>query len=165
MTTGRSLRSLLVISVSVVVSCCGLAACGGAGASQLCDQAHQVDKLTVTRIDHARKYPVRFSFPAKVTVTDPEKVRSVARELCALPVMPTGPMSCGANSFLGWYNLTFMVGRKRLPTVRLTDTCDEVRGLGKVRWTARTPGFWRVLGNAMGLPHANVITFLDPPSK
>lgn len=159
------MRGLLVVSASVVLGCWGLAACGGgAGASKLCRQAGQVDALAVARISPVTKYPVRFSFPAKVRVSDPEQVRTVAGALCALPVMPSGSMSCGSSSFLGWYELTFMAGGKRLPGVRMTNDCEEVRGLGRLRWVARTPSFWRVLGTAMGLPHPDVTTFLDPPS-
>lgn len=166
MMTRRSLRGLLVVSVSVIMGCWGLAACsGGAKASKLCTHAGQVDGLTVARIDRDPKNHVPLSFPATVRVRDPEQARSVARAVCALPAMPTAPMSCGTSSFQGWYKLTFMAGRKRLPDVRLENDCEAVRGLGQVLWTARTPGFWRVLGKAMGLPHADVATFLDPASR
>lgn len=163
------LHGVLMVSASVVLACWGLTACGGGAgaglaASKLCTQASQVDGLVVTRINSAPKNHDRFSFPAEVRVSDTEQARSVAQAACALPAMPSGPMSCGSSSFTGWYLLTFMASGKRLPEVRVASDCEEVHGLGQLRWVARTPSFWRVLGTAMGLPHSDVATFLAPAS-
>ncbi|MGO9583157.1 MAG: hypothetical protein ACLP36_10150 [Acidimicrobiales bacterium] len=37
--------------------------------------------------------------------------------------------------------------------------CQGVTGLVPARWAARTPGFWRELGGAMGLAHPTWETF------
>ena len=37
--------------------------------------------------------------------------------------------------------------------------CQGVKGLGAVRWVARSPEFWRVLGAAMGLAHPDAGLF------
>jgi hypothetical protein len=172
MLAARALREpvgLLAVSAIMVLACWGLTACGGdvvttPRASKLCTQTRQVDRLTVTRTNAFPKNRVRFGFPAEVSVSDPEQARSVALAVCALPAMPNGPMSCGSGSFTGSYKLTFTASTKRLPEVRITSNCQEVYGLGQLRWVARTPAFWRVLGKAMGLSHPDVTTFLAPAS-
>jgi hypothetical protein len=131
-----------------------LAACGsttsGAGGSGLCGQAGQVTRLVVKRGGLIMALGRQSAFRVKGTVTDPVKVRSVAEAACALPPMPSGAMSCPADSGLT-YRLVFSVGHRELAPVSADATgCGEVKGLGETRWTGRSPGFWRALRKAEG---------------
>lgn len=131
---------------------CSLAACGsitsGAGGSGLCGQAGQVTRLVVKRGGRILGLGRQSAFRVKGTVTDPAKARSVAEAACALPPMPSGAMSCPADSGLT-YRLLFSISRRELAPVSVDATgCGEVKGLGQTRWTARSPGFWRTLRKA-----------------
>jgi hypothetical protein len=131
---------------------CSLAACGsitsGAGGSGLCGQAGQVTRLVVKRGGRILGLGRQSPFRVKGTVTDPAEVRSVAEAACALPPMPSGAMSCPADSGLT-YRLLFSISRRELAPVSVDATaCGEVKGLGQTRWTARSPGFWRTLRKA-----------------
>ena len=73
-----------------------------------------LDRLVVLRSDAFPQNHIRFSFPAKVTVTDPAKVQAVARALLALPVMPNGTFSVPID--LGvTYRLLFATGAGNSP--------------------------------------------------
>jgi hypothetical protein len=134
----------------------GLAACGsatsGAGGSGLCGQAGRVTRLVV---EHVRPGPLparkhsRFALPAE-TVTDPAAARSIAEAACALPVMPSGAISCPMDSGV-MYRLLFSVGGTKLPPVSVDPTgCGDVSGLGQARTTARSPRFVGSLHEVMG---------------
>jgi hypothetical protein len=148
----------------VALVCSALAACGstvgtGTTGSSLCGNADRVDRLVVKRANLIRQNHLHFTFPAKVTVSDSAKARSVAQAVCALPPMPSGSFSCGADMGIV-YRLTFTADGKKLPPVRADPGgCNEVRGIGQTRWTARSPGFWRTLGAATGIGHPNDSTF------
>jgi predicted small secreted protein len=157
-------RVLAVLS-AVVLACSALAACGsnangpGAGGGDLCSNVGQVDHLVVKRVNLIRRNHPHFTFPAKVTVSDPAKARSVAHAVCALPPMPSGTLSCGIDTLI-MYQLTFSAGGRKLALVSVKATgCGDVRGLGQTRWTARSPGFCRVLGTAMGIAQSGDSTF------
>jgi hypothetical protein len=131
---------------------CSLAACGsttsGAEGSGLCGQAGQVTRLVVKRGGRILGLRRQSAFRVKGTVTDPAKARSVAEAACALPPMPSGAMSCPADSGLT-YRLLFGISRRELAPVSVDATgCGEVKGLGQTRWTGRSPGFWRTLRKA-----------------
>jgi hypothetical protein len=83
---------------------CSLAACGsaasGTGASGLCGQASQVTHLAVERVDGILRNRQHFSSPAKVTVSDPAKARSVAVAACAPPRCRQAPLP--ALTTPGW---------------------------------------------------------------
>jgi hypothetical protein len=58
------------------------------------------------------------------------------------------------------YRLTFSAGGQKLSAVDVAASgCGQVKGLGQTRWTARSPGFWRTLGVAMGIVHPDQSTF------
>ena len=142
---------------AVAVACSALAACGSAVAAGtgggLCSSPGRVDRLVVERVNLIRQNHPRFTFPARITVSDPAQARSAAQAVCALPPMPSGSFSCPADwGIIYW--LTFTADGKKLPPVRAEATgCGEVRGLGQIRWTVHSPGFWRTLGTAMGIGH------------
>jgi hypothetical protein len=156
---GRALRMLS----TAAPACSALAACGstvgtGTTGSSPCGTGGRVDRLVVERVNHIRQNHPHFTFPAKITVSDPAKARSAAQAVCALPPMPSGGFSCGADMGIV-YRLTFTADGK-LPTVRADPGgCSEVRGIGQTPWTARSPGFWRTLGAATGIGHPNDSTF------
>jgi hypothetical protein len=155
-TYGRALGMLSVVALA----CSALAACGstvgtGTAGGGLCGDVGRVDRLMVERVNLIRQNHPHFTFPAKITVSDPAKARSVAQAACALPPTPSGSFSCPADMGI-MYRLTFTAAGKKLPPVRAEATgCNEVRGIGQTRWTARSPGFWRTLGAAMGIGHPN----------
>ena len=118
-----------------------------------------LDRLVVIRSDAFPQNHVSFGFPARVTVTDAAEVQAVARALLALPVMPSGAFAVPIDLGIG-YRLLFATAGRRLPAVSVAATgAQQVRGLGTTRWLARSPGFWRTLGSAMGLPRPDNATF------
>lgn len=153
-------RALAVLPTAAL-ACSALAACGsvvgtGTGSGDLCGNAGRVDRLVVKRVDDFPQNHPHFTFPAKITVRDPAKARSVALAVCALPAMPRAYMSCPVD-FGIIYRLTFTAEGKNLPPVRADPGgCSEVRGIGQTRWAARAPGFWRNLGAAMGIGPNNL---------
>ena len=139
-------------ALAALALACSLGACGstisGAGGSGLCGQAGQVTRLVVKRGGRILGLRRHSAFRVKGTVTDPATARSVAAAACALPPMPSGAMSCPADSGLT-YRLLFSISGRELAPVSVDATgCGEVRGLGQARWTARSPGFWRTLREA-----------------
>lgn len=131
------------------------------GAKGLCEIAYDVNRLTVTRSKPLN--PETFTFPATVVVSSASQVQAAARALCALPVMPKGVFSCPMD--LGVvYTLRFAVSdgssaTQADPVTLDASGCETVRGLGATRWAATAPGFWRLLGDAMGLRSASRETF------
>jgi predicted small secreted protein len=125
----------------------------------LCNSVPRLDRLVVARSDGFPQNHIRFSFPATITVTDAARVRKAAQALCELPKMPSGTFSCPAD-FAIVYHLAFSAAGERFPAVSVDATgCETVRGLTTTRWVARTPGFWRTLGEAMGLGEPSYATF------
>jgi hypothetical protein len=125
----------------------------------LCNAVSDLDSLVVRRVDAFPRNHIRFSFPAVVSVSDPAAVKKAATALCALPAMPRGPMSCPADLGIT-YELTFSQAGRPFPLVVASATgCQGVTGLVPTRWAARTPNFWRELGEAMGLAHPTWETF------
>ena len=145
------------------LACATLAGCGQAAASHtsaagttVCAEAAHVDRLAISRTS---ANPGHFTFPAEVTVSTPRQARAVARALCALPAMPSGAINCPADLGIS-YGLRFAAGGRRLPPVTVQATgCQQVHGLGRVRWTAHSPAFWGVLGTAAGIHPASYQTF------
>ena len=158
-----------------VLGCAALAGCGGpasagppsagpspagaAGDGGLCGSIGQVERLVVQRVDLLPQNHLYFTFPAKVTVTDPARARSAAQAACALPRMPSGTFSCPIDMGIE-YRLTFTAAGKELPPV-LADAggCGAVDGIGSARWTVSSPGFWPALAAAMGIKQPDNSTF------
>jgi hypothetical protein len=131
----------------------GAPASTAAGHAALCAGAGRVTRLVVVRSHLVNRFQImHFPFPREVRVTDAARARAVAAALCALPAMPGGVVNC-PNMMLGTsYRLTFTLAGKPLPVVTVNGTgCQTVTGAGPVRRVSTTPGFWRVLGNAIGL--------------
>jgi hypothetical protein len=88
--------------------------------------------------------------------------------MCTLPRFPKGVFHCPA-AFAVAYELFFShVAPGTLPQlpqgfatkVTLAPTgCEPLSGIGATRWLATRPGFYRVLGDAMGLHDASQATF------
>jgi predicted small secreted protein len=149
----KTSRQVMGALASIALASAALAGCGstvsGAGGGGLCGRAGQVTSLVVVK-----RGPLTapgHSVPhATFTVGDQAKARSVAEAACALPAMPSGAIFCPADRGL-IYRLSFSADGKKLATVTADRTgCEEVRGLGRARWTARSPGFWRTLDKAVG---------------
>jgi hypothetical protein len=164
------------LPLAAALTCAALAACGShatgqdasitatpaataSGGSGLCASPQSVQRLSVRRINSLPQNHEHFTFPAHVNVGDPGQARAVAQAACDLPPMPPGGFSCPADLGIT-YTLSFMLGGTKYPAVTIEATdCQEVKGLGRTRWVARTPAFWSVLGQAIGIPHAGYTTF------
>ena len=163
----RASEIAVVMAAALVLAACGSAAGSDPGRSRpasaasspLCGSVPTLSRLVVDRSDAFPQNHMRFSFPAEVTVADATKVRAAARALCALPKMPSGTLHCPADLGIV-YHLVFSAGERALPPVEVDATgCQTVRGLGHVRWVARSPRFWAALGRAMGLSSPSSAAF------
>ena len=127
-------------------------------AGGVCGDIATIDKLVVRRHNSFPENHLRFSFPAVLT-RGAVSGRQAARALCALPPMPSGVFHCPADLGVA-YDLAFSAPGAKLATVILEPAgCETVSGLGSLRSAARSPGFWRTLGAALGLRSANQATF------
>jgi hypothetical protein len=152
------------LSVLAVVASIALAACGSTvvakdtratAGSGLCASSQSVQRLMVERINQLPQNHEHFTFPARIAVNDSAQAQAVAKAVCALPSMPHGTFACPADLGLR-YRLLFTVDGKTLPAVTAdAGGCRTVEGLGRVLWTARTPGFWNTLATAMNIPASN----------
>lgn len=161
----------LAVTIFACTSICAMAENSGATTApqsvraaaetepSLCESVPQLTRLVVRRTDAFPGNHIAFSFPAVVSVNDAASVRQAANALCALPRMPIVAMHCPADLGIT-YHLTFSAERRTFPPISIDATgCQTVRGLSEVRWVARTPGFWKVLGEAMGLTNSGRETF------
>jgi hypothetical protein len=164
---GRGLAPLLVIAA---LACAALTGCGstvpardGPAGMTVCAYAGDVDRLTIGRVNFFPQDHVYFGFPAQVTVTRAYRSQAAARALCTLPAMPAGPVSCLADWGIN-YRLIFTADDSKLAPVIIDATgCQQVTGLGPVRWIARSPAFWSVLATAAGIGPADQTTFGGTP--
>jgi hypothetical protein len=125
----------------------------------VCAHTQDVDRLTIGRVSSFPQNHLHFTFPAQVTVTGAGRSQAVARALCALPAMPAGTFSCPMDWGIN-YRLVFTAGDSKLAPVTVDATgCQQVTGLGPVRWTALSPAFWSVLTTAADITSANQATF------
>jgi hypothetical protein len=168
--------ALLPLAAALTCACAALAACSSAatgkdasitatpaatasGSGGLCANTQNVHGLLVRRTSRQPRNFVHFTFPARVNVNDPGQARAVAQAACQLPPMPAGGFVCPAGLGIT-YTLSFTLGGRKDPAVTIDATeCEEVSGIGRTRWVMRTPAFWSVLGQAMGIPHAGYTTF------
>jgi hypothetical protein len=117
-------------------------------------------------IDRTGSVPgkVKFRFPAHVAVTNQTRIRALVAALSGLPRLPNGVFACPLDIFLR-YTLRFETvdaqSQVRIVARVIADPygCETVTGLGFPRSAARSSGFWRVLGEAVGVSHATVATF------
>jgi len=129
----------------------------------VCAHAADVDRLTIGRVNYFPQNHVYFSFPAQVTVTDVHRSQAVAQALCQLPAMPAGVFSCPMDWGIN-YRLIFTAADNKLAPVTVDATgCQQVTGLGPVRWIVRSPAFWSVLATAAGIGPADQTTFAGTP--
>jgi hypothetical protein len=160
-------RGWLSMAAVLAFGCAALAGCGhaaatdttGAAGTGVCAKAGQVDRLTIDRANSFPQNHLRFAFPAQVTAASAHQAQAVAHALCALPPMPRGPMGCPVDLGVS-YRLRFAASRGMLSPVKVDPGgCQEVYGLGQIRWVARSAAFWGILGKAAGINHASSATF------
>lgn len=163
-------RALVPLPALAALACAALTGCGSTASARnapagitVCAHAGDVDRLTLGRVDSLPRNHVYFSFPAHVAVTGAHRSQAVARALCALPAMPAGTFSCPADWGIN-YRLIFTAGDSKLAPVTIDATgCQQVHGLGPVRWTVFSPGFWSVLATAAGIGPADQAAFSGTP--
>jgi hypothetical protein len=125
--------------------------------TELCSVAGAVTSLRVSR--GIPTNPTTFSFPRLVLVQRATLAQSVAVALCALPAGPSGMINCPAD-FGFDYRLSFTAPGYDVAYVSLDPTgCQWIKGIDPTRWVEQSPRFYRILGAAMGLDHANNATF------
>ena len=162
-------RALAPLPAVAALACAALTGCGSPvaakdapAAATVCAHAGGVNRLTIGRVNFFPQNHEYFSFPAKVTVTGARRTQAVAQALCTLPAMPAGTFSCPMDWGIT-YRLIFTAGDSTLAPVTVDATgCQQVTGLGPVRWIARSPAFWSVLATAAGIP-ADQATFGGTP--
>jgi hypothetical protein len=93
--------------------------------------------------------------PARVTVRDADRVHALAATICNLPPFPSR-IHCPRDTTLRY--LAIFAGEAKAITIDPFG-CEAVTGLARARWAARSPRFWTVLGNAVGISQATVQTF------
>lgn len=126
----------------------------------LCAGLSQLRRLTVTRIVTLRNN-LHFPFPARVTVTDPARVRAAATAACRLPELPRGTLNCPADFGIS-YRLAFAAPGRPYPALTAAATgCAKVTGLGLTR--SAVPSFWVTLGKAMNLASPGAAAFAGQP--
>ena len=163
-------RALAPLPVVAALACAALTGCGSTVAAKdvpagmtVCAHAGDVDRLTIGRVNFFPQNHVYFSFPAQVTVTGVHRSQVVAQELCTLPAMPAGAISCPMDWGIN-YRLIFTAGDTKLAPVTIDATgCQQVTGLGPVRWIVLSPAFWSVLATAAGIGPADQMTFGGTP--
>ncbi len=170
----RTLMTGLFLAISTFFASAGISpvhasAAAPSASSTLRADATPSTRVSVCRIDErvaslsvrrdAPSNPTTFSFPGVVSVVRASDARSVARALCALPLMPKGVFHCPSD--IGpTYSLRFRAPTYSVTLVTLDPTgCEVVHGLPGIRWVATSPRFWRILGDAMHLHLAAQATF------
>jgi hypothetical protein len=111
-------------------------------------------------VPHSTVYVQTFAFRSNETSSDVSAVRAVARQLCALPVLPKSEaIACiGAAS----YSLTFYgaAGRLEGPITFQASGCNAVEvPRGQARFYRPGSALWPTLGIAIGLSAATQSTF------
>ncbi len=139
-TAPRQTRSPTYASVCVV---------SGTG-TQTTNSASKVVKLVVIRLPDAA---TGFRFPRVLVSRDDSRIRQIARTLCSLRRLNNAGkfIACPADFGIS-YVLQFSTATERLAPVKIDAAgCEFVAGIGGSRWLLSSPGFWPLVGAAMGL--------------
>jgi hypothetical protein len=166
-----SLHLALRVAALSALACGFLAGCGQTGnaptsgkavaSGTACSARSSLDRLTIRRVTARRESGI--AFPAEVVVNNRGKVKVIAELLCNLPPIPSGfpsgvlhcPPALGVD-----YQFRFLAPSQGIRPISLQASgCQEVRGVGTVRWAARVPRFWEDIGDAAGVPNASLQTF------
>lgn len=144
--------------VSPFYSSCAKASCvvGRAAPRGLCSVTNAVDVLVVVRAPAAA---TGFRFPRVTASRNVLRIRQIARFLCSLPRLHNAGklIACPADFGIS-YGLQFATTSERVTPVNIDAAgCQGVAGIGGSRWLLSSPGFWPVLGAAMGLPTADQV--------
>jgi len=163
----KSLSRCTVVPISLIAVVSIVSTAGASSTSSpkkngayLCQVIPRVDRLVVTRDAPGGQF--RFTFSTVVTVASDKLAREVATSACGLPHIAHGVYHC-PGEFAVSYELDFAIrGEKGMGgelIIANPTGCELVTGLGTTRSTALRPGFYRLLGKAMGLKHAGRVTF------
>jgi hypothetical protein len=99
--------------------------------------------------------------PLNTTVSASQLVARLAADVEGLPLQPV-PWHCPAD-FGTSYRLTFVAPGGSWTAVYGVQGCESVQiGSGRLQTAANSPGFWRDLGNALGLTALEVRPTLCP---
>lgn len=115
------------------------------------------ERAIVRRVLIPGKHEARYTVPAVRHLNRPATVRRLAAALCALPGLdPRAEQElCRAGVD---YTVSFYGRHRRLATATIPTVCQPLTGLGPRR--AVPPRTWTALGDAFGVPHATVDTFI-----
>ncbi len=118
----------------------------------MCSAASSVNRLVITRVSVLTQR-VHEALPAIINIAEPAQARALAKAVCALPPMPAGLVNCPNDLGIS-YRLSFAAGSRGFAVVAVqTSGCTMVTGVGHTRTAMRSPGFWTILGQAVGLAH------------
>jgi len=167
----RGTLAVICISALIALAACGSTAAVGAGSPAsagtghtkepaaiarasagvpLCAAAGRVDRIMVSRVPPLSASSPHELLPGGITFRDAPTVRALAAGLCALPLMPRGPVNCPAD-FGGAFRLVFAAGRRGFPPVGVQGSgCRIVTGIGPARTWSRSPQFKRLLDKVTG---------------
>jgi len=161
---------LIVIATGALAACGAVSASsapggashrhGGGGSGRmirvLCAQPSAVTAVRVVRFGSRAQLgqtkPLRRPVPG-ITIKDPAQARQLAIDICKLPRMPGGPISCPAD-LGGGYVLQFSAHGNRFHAITLgTSGCQVVSGTGsgRARWVSRERVFWQQLAHLTGI--------------
>lgn len=125
-------------------------------AGELCAGVSKLTGLTVTRLVTLRNH-LHFPFPARVQVTSPVLVRTVAAAACRLPAAGKLMVNCPADLGVG-YRLAFSAAGRSYPVLSADATgCQKVSGLDPARQA--NPAFWATLGRAIRVSSPGAAAF------
>lgn len=174
----------IAASLVIGVAACGSAVAGASGAAKptaratgstaarratgpsaskhvlLCTEIPRLTRMSFTRAAWPPQFRhSRLALPSAFTVRDPATVRRIATVLCALPVVPSGIMSC-PDLAGGSFHLFFDAGATPIPVVGIEYSgCRVVTGLGPARTWATSKTLQQVL-----MQGASIKADLIPPT-
>ena len=136
----------------------------------LCSSIPRIDQLIVTR--HVKVAGYSYTFHRIIRVTDAQAAQRVASAMCALPNLPYGTHCSAALAVSYTLQFGYSVPPPSPSMLRQSEAfvtftmeptgCQVVigtPGVASARWIAQRQSFYRVLGDAMGIRSASLITF------
>jgi hypothetical protein len=164
----RNLKPTLAL-VAALIALGAMLGCAGQSGKKASARRVTIASSNVVVIDRTGSAGLvsgrpKFRFPAHVTVTNRARIRALVAALERLRRFPKGLFACPMDLSLR-YVLRFesVDAQSQVRTIaRVTvdpSGCETVTGLGYPRRAPGSASLWRVLGEAVGVPHATVATF------
>lgn len=115
-------------------------------------------RVSAVRIVRSSEFPQNGILSFDKTVRDAAQAQRLYAALIALPEMPSGTYSCGADLGVA-YHFTFYQGATAVATAMVKP--DGCQGAtlpdGSYRWAATDQTFWQLFEGLTGIPASNLI--------